>query len=60
MKYTGAQWMATAGIIAAVVGTVGGFLGSAHVVGAASAIMLVGNIGALSAERSRRDNGKRN
>jgi len=51
---TGAQVIAIAGIASAVVSTLGGAMGSVGMIGAAGAVMLVGNIGALFAERQAR------
>lgn len=51
---TGAQVLAVGGILSAIVGTAGGYLNDARVIGAASAIMLLANAGALLAERRRR------
>lgn len=44
---TPAKILAIAGILSAVVSTVGGFLDLPHALGVAGAIMLAGNIGAL-------------
>ena len=51
---TGAQILAVAGTLYAIVGVIGGFFGSAQVIGVASAIMLAGNVLAYNAERKRK------
>ena len=51
---TGAQILAVAGTLSAIVGVIGGFFGSAQVIGVASAIMLAGNVLAYNAERKRK------
>lgn len=52
-RLTGAQILAIAGTLSAIVGTVGGFLGSPQIIGVASAIMLAGNVFAYNAERKK-------
>lgn len=52
-RLTGAQILAVAGTISAVIGTVGGALRSPLVIGLASFVMLIGNISAFLAERNR-------